>query len=227
VGYLGDLKISPGARGGLVLARLAREATSWLQARVNAALGIVMDGTSVVPPMYTGRAGVHAFAPAGSITLLRMQTAAGGTAMTATIAQAGQCLADLTRGHAVLPMGTSALRSDMEPVALVHPSRTACGVIENTRDAKRLYQVGGDELVSAHVSGFAFSDPESGAALLRCAMGLAAAQGVPALFVAVPSPRAQGLVEALDLPGLTVATATIYAAALPAYDLWHINTSEI
>src|SRR6185503_13365627 len=46
VAYLGDLKIAPGARGGVVLARLARAAQAWLRPKVDAGFGVVMGGTS-------------------------------------------------------------------------------------------------------------------------------------------------------------------------------------
>lgn len=229
VGYVGDLKIAPGARGGWVLARLAREARRWLEPRVDAALGIVMDGTGVVPSMYTGRAGVPSFQPVGRVTLLRLPTD-GADAREGSIvqlAQAGQVFAKLSQGRLALPLETAALRSETEPCALANPADSACGVLEDTRRAKRLMETSGRELCSAHLSGFAYSNISDGAALLSAARGLAASRGYPALFVSVASPDAEAMQAALKPCKPTLATATIFGANLGAWHYWNINTSEI
>ncbi len=58
IAYLGDLKIAPASRGGLVLARLLRAARTWIADRATAACAVVMDGTTVAPDAYTGRIGL-------------------------------------------------------------------------------------------------------------------------------------------------------------------------
>jgi hypothetical protein len=229
VGYVGDLKIAPAARGGWVLARLAREAKRWLEPRVDAALAIVMDGTGVLPPIYTGRAGLPAFKPIGRVTLLRLPTdAADDTEVpSAPLARAAQVFAALTRGRLALPLENAAGRSEITPQALVNATGTACGVLEDTRRAKRLMETGGREIFSAHLSGFAYRTIGEGASLLSAARRLARNEGHPALFVSVASPDADAIRAAVAPCVPTLATATVFGANLRASDYWNINTSEI
>lgn len=229
VGYLGDLKIAPAARGGLVLARLAREATRWLESRVEAALGIVMGGTGVVPTMYTGRAGLPKFAPVGQVTLLRLATEVSPVSDVRSVSlfEAARAFAELSRGRMALPLEQAVLRSEIAPEPLMLAQGTACGVLEDTRRAKRLTEVGGRELVSAHLSAFAYREAQDGALLLRDACRRAAEQGFPALFASIASPDADAMLAALGPCKVTVAAATVYGANLGAHDRWNINTSEI
>jgi hypothetical protein len=104
---------------------------------------------------------------------------------------------------------------------------SAIGTLEDTRKAKRLIGDDGIEMVSAHLSCFAFSTPAAGANMLRWACGKAKALGMPALFVSVPASQFPALNEALGPIEKVVAPATIYGAGLePGVD-WIINTSEI
>jgi hypothetical protein len=99
-------------------------------------------------------------------------------------------------------------------------------MLEDTRRAKRLFAEDGSEMLSAHLSYFAFADPESGLELLRIALGHAAARGYPALFVAVSPTVVRELCAGLG-PGVVVAPAVVFGAGLESGREWHINTSEI
>jgi hypothetical protein len=223
VAYVGDLKIAPGARGGIVLARLAGAAREWLEPRVDAAVGIAMDGTRIVPTGYTGRAGVPQFAEAGRITILRLPAGGSAPVFAASLADAAETDRRLSRGRYAFPVEDATLRSEMMPVPLVHPGG-ACGLLEDTRRAKRLFAETGQELLSAHLSAFAFSNVQAGAALLASAMRVAREAKFDAVFVSVPGDATE-LMKALPAKA-QVATATIYAANL-APGTWNVNTAEI
>src|SRR5947209_14573153 len=71
VAYIGDLKVDPDARGTAVFLRLALAAVAWARPQVDAAFGVVMDGTAASPATYSGRAGIPAFLAAGKISVIR------------------------------------------------------------------------------------------------------------------------------------------------------------
>lgn len=224
VAYLADLKIAPEARGGFVLWRLMTAAED-LVYDIGAAFGVVMEGTAVTPADYTGRLGIPAFAALGRVAVLRLPAAPlphppvwheGGDAL----------FRRLSRGRYAAVGGLPHLRSEMSSSWLVSPAGDACGLLEDTRRAKRLYADDGAELLSAHLSHFAAATPGAGARLLRAARAEAHRRGLPALFVAVPEADAPALCETLQLPDLVTAPAIVYGAALAAGE-WNLNTAEI
>lgn len=217
VGYIGDLKIAPGARGGLVLARLARAAFEWLSMRVDAAVGIAMDGTPMIPTSYTGRAGVPPFERVGQVTILSLPATASAPELSGTFEAAAGAFERFSRGRYALPAENASLRSEMAPIALVNSG--ACGVLEDTRKAKRLFTDRGVELKSAHLSTFAYDDAGCARELLWAALAEAQRLGFEAVFVAADVELAVGLQA-------QVATATIFAANLGPGD-WIVNTAEI
>ena len=139
----------------------------------------------------------------------------------------------IVSGGLTAPQGFSAsganasLRSLMEPLPLAPPSGDACGILEDTRRGKRLFLESGEEMISAHLSRFAYATPRAGAALLRMAAARAGALGMPALFVAVPQREAPAILSGLAGLKVLVAPAAIYGHALePGHD-WLIDTAEI
>src|SRR5262249_59538191 len=107
------------------------------------------------------------------------------------------CYRRLSAGRCACPAGTPAERSSFPPLWLVQPDGSACGCLEDTRRAKRLVADDGREMVSAHLSCFAWNEIRSAATLLRAALGRAAALGFPALFVCVAGRDAAALEGAM------------------------------
>lgn len=133
----------------------------------------------------------------------------------------------LSAGRYACPAGHPAERSLVAPAWLLLPDGSACGCLEDTRRAKRLV-ADGQEMVSAHLSCFAWRDLRSASTLVRAALARAAALGFPALFVAVPRRDAGTLEGALKEIEVIRAPATVYAHGLPGGDTdWNINSSEI
>ena len=229
--YIGDLKVTTQARGGRALFRLARAAQEWGSGEAQAFFSVVMDGTAATPERYTGRAGLPAFAALAKIVVLRLSVsaeAAGDPVPFAADTDAGErCYRELSRGRYWSPGGRPQERSEFTPAWLLDPAGAACGRLEDTRRAKRLFGNDGSELVSAHLSCFAFSEVAAGAALLRAAARRAAGLGYPALFLAVAEPDAEAMLPRLVDVRLTVAPATVYGAGLKAAIPWNINTAEI
>jgi hypothetical protein len=228
--YIGDLKVLPGIEAGLTLLKLAGAMRAWAEKRVAAAFGVAMDGTRKTPERYTGRFGIPEFAPVGKIMVLRLacDTEARGARSRSCTKEEGLSLyRSLSRGCYAAVGGAPQERSAIEPSWTMLKSRMACGMLEDTRKAKRLFTVGGGELVSAHLSYFAFEDPGSGADFLLEVVAEAATLGFPALFCAVPFERTEALVAALGSMRPSLAPATIYAAGIAKGAAWHMNTSEI
>lgn len=223
--YFGDLKVAPEARGLMVLPSLLRAASAWAHAHADCAYAVVMDGTPVTPDRYTGRLGIPAMAACAALTVLRVP--AGGRSDPAWHSGAAACQArrrELLAGRLAGERGcAAATRSAMAPVALLAPDGSACGIVEDTRLAKRLV-IGDSELVSAHLGCAAWRDSCALAALLRQAAAVAATAGLPAVFAALPvdesAPAQLG-------PNVTVAPATVYGHGLPPGLPWLVDTAEI
>jgi hypothetical protein len=231
VAYLGDLKIAPNARGGAVLLRLAQAAEAWLRPRVQAGFGVVMGGTAHTPEGYTGRAGIPVFRDVGQLVVLRIspndECAKSGPVHFETTQEIGlRCYEDLSLGRYACIASDAQQRSQIKPVWLMNSDGSACGMLEDTRRAKRLITGNGSELLSAHLSYFAYDTISAGAELIHVALGKIGSLGLPALFVAVAEPDAQELRKCLRNVELVSAPATIYGAGLMA-GTWNINSSEI
>jgi hypothetical protein len=231
-GYLCDLKLAPAARRSLAICRLAQTAEPWLRARCDRAFGVVMDGTSAIPTRYTGALGIPAFREVAKIMVFRVPVragdlAGGGTAAEVSPAEAAAVAQRLGAGRFLTRGGNPAVRSEMVPVGLLLPDGGACGVLEDTRRGKRLLTPDGSELLSAHLSYFAYTSPAAGAALLRDALARSGRLGFPALFTAVPQRDAEDLCRALNRDDLVPAPATVYGHGLPVGADWNINTAEI
>lgn len=232
VAYIGDLKIDPAARGGVVLLRLGLAALAWGRPQVSAAYGVVMEGTPASPATYSGRAGLPAFLQVGRVMVLRFATGGGATSESdprwvVSPDYAMECYRSLSRGRYAAWGGAPAERSEIALVWLMHPNAAACGQLEDTRRAKRLTDESGAEMLSAHLSCFAWRTPAAGAELIHQARQRAAVLGFPALFVSVAECDRGPLADALGDVETVVAPASVYGAGLSAGSAWNINTSEI
>lgn len=234
--YLGDLKISPAAGGRtlLRLANAAREAAArWgfeSASNDSCAFAIVMDGTRREPTAYTGRLGIPAFSLIGKVTILRVPTAAQDPVeppVRVAPSDGRELYRRLSAGRFACPAGDSSIRSETEPLWLADSAGAACGLLEDTRRAKRLWADDGTELVSAHLSCFAFSAIPAGQTLLARAASLAAERGFPALFAAVANVDAGQFIVECERRGGLIAHASVYGAGLPTGSAWHVNTAEI
>jgi hypothetical protein len=214
-----------------VLARLARAADSWLRPKVDAAFGVVMGGTSQTPDAYTGRAGIQDFRELGRVTVLRI---AGNTSMARNPAQLHSTQEAVRAAYRQLSLGRYACptrdeaqqRSKITPVWLLQADGSACGMLEDTRKAKRLITGEGSELLSAHLSCFAYNSFFAAADLIRAALRQAVELGFPALFVAVAEQDARELRATLHDVEVLAAPAIVYGAGLTP-GAWNINSSEI
>lgn len=229
VGVLGDLKVDPEARSGVVLHGLLRTITAWLRERTQTAIGIVMDGTSVAPDCYTGRLGIPGFPLLDPLVILRVMGNPGPAPWRASTATALPVHAQLTAGCGVaVPRATALVeRSEMTPQWLCAPDGSACGRVEDTLLAKRLVTTVGVDLRTAHVSAFAWHEATAGAALLRQAAAVAAAQGHDGVFVALPVPDADRICIALQDHPYQRAAAGVYGAGAPASLRWLLDSAEM
>jgi hypothetical protein len=230
VAYFGDLKIAKVARGGLVLMRLARAADAWLRPKVQAGFGVVMGGTSLMPESYTGRAGIPNFRELGRLAILRISNRNDSNfendGMLTTPEKALECYKRLSRGRYACPVGAAAERSKMRPLWLMTPDGSACGLLEDTRKAKRLISDDGLEMLSAHLSCFAYSDVAAASRLIGVGLSRASHAGLPAVFASVAEADAQPLAAALSQFAVHAAPAAVYGTGLEP-GRWNINTAEI
>lgn len=228
--YLGDLKIAPTARGGRLLLQFQQAVRTWLDNPAIKSFAVVMDGSPRVPSEYSGRVGIPAFTAVGKTIIMRIaceQPINKARYFLSIEADVRACYRRLSRGRYASIIGKPAERSLLTPIWLATPDGTACGCLEDTRKAKRLVANEGLEIMSAHLSAFAFRDAGEGAALIRAACAQAAQLNYPALFVAVAEADVQALQAALGDIKVVYAPATIYAHGFNPGSVWNINSSEI
>lgn len=224
--YLCDLKIAAAARGTTVLARLIAETKRGIEASESrACYCVVMEGTGRLPTDYTGRLGVPRFEKLEEIVILRISP--GGSLLkrcrVISMKDFAVVRGRLARSGYTATGGESEHRSWMAPLPLVTPGGDACGLLEDTRRGKRLSVESGGELVSAHLSGFAYATPEAGAELLAAAVLRADCP----FFVALPLRQMEKMRLLLDGLVFTEAGASVFGHDLePGYDWW-VDTAEI
>lgn len=231
VAYVGDLKVAPGKPGGRIVLRLILRLRRWARQRAVAAYSIVMDGTQVTPVRYTGRLGIEPFTELGKLMILSIPTRIGGkphvNSWRSDEPRARNCYQHLSRHSARCLESNPDIRSVMKPYWLVHPELHAAGLLEDTRQAKRLVGMNGKEMIRSHLSFCAWSNHASALALLREALRSSADRGFDEMFVAVSPQVANSVVADLGISGLTQAPATVYGYGLDAGMDWSVNTSEI
>jgi len=234
--YFGDLKVVPGAGRGLIAARLLQASSRWALERVSVAIAVAMDGTSALPLAYTGRLGIPPLIELHRIAILRIPSRADATTSnlnTTSREKLDNVYQELTRGTFASISGDSSLRSMLTPLPLVSDSGDACGLLEDTRQAKQLHTVGGDEMVSAHLSCLAFRNCLTGAELIRHAQRLCGQLGYPALFLSTETRFVDELLDRLDLASsvaassVTRTSAMLFGYGFPANVPWRWHTSEI
>jgi hypothetical protein len=228
--YLGDLKAAPAARCGLALMQLAQAAGPWCAARAECGFGVVMDGTLIRPDRYTGRLGIPHFRAVANIAVLKLPASMRSPAFLqweADTTNGTECFTQLTAGRISTSGGNALERSDTSPAWLVAPDGSACGRLEDTRRAKRLFADDGSEIVAAHLSCIGYANYSALAELFRVACGVAASRRFPAVFAAVPTEECDAILAAINQPDVIVAPATVFAANFEPHQLWSINTAEI
>ncbi len=231
VAYIGDLKVDPAARKTWTYLRLAWAAFSWVGGNATG-YGIVMDGTAATPDAYTGGCGIPAARKLGTIMIWQFpcqgfEAPADGTILVSCAEPVLACYRELSRGRYAALGARPEVRSEMPPTWLIHPQGLACGLVEDTRLAKRLHADDGRELQSAHLSYFAFRTPAAGKELLDAALGHAERWGHPALFVSVASQDVDELGAVLGTRERVAAPATVYGGGLDDGAAWNVNTAEI
>lgn len=228
--FIADLKLAKPS-DGWTLVRLLREAVPW--ARVTnqtPGFSVVMGGTARNPTQYTGRLGIPAYEKLAEITILRipsdlLPSTQPWQAITPNEAAARHV--ELTPGHFATQGGNHVLRSQVQPHGLLLTSGKACGILEDTRQCKRLFLDDGEELVSAHLSSFGFEDSEDAIQLLAVASAVCREHGIPAFFVSVPSVNCNEILGKLRQDDLMIAPATVYGFGLAPDQRWSVNTAEV
>lgn len=230
--YVCDLKLRTESRGTPLLARLIGTARKLIEASgCRRCYGVVMDGTGRLPTDYTGRMGVPLFEPLGEIMIVRLSSREPPPEDDTVRLSTGVEVADLCRqlrGAGVsAASGLSCERSLMTPLGFIDSTGLACGQLEDTRRGKRLYMESGEELLSAHLSNFTWTDARAGARVLRHALAASLRSGFPALFAAMPRQRYAELAPLLSPLQVQEAPATIFGTGFDLHQDWWVDTAEI
>lgn len=225
IAYIGDLKIHPYHQSGRIFFNIARCLQPLLEKTADFAYGVVMDGTHITPEHYTGRLGTPLFKPVAKFYILRIEASNGQKAVANRVpAQNGYALYSHL-ASTVCELSSTELRSKVAPQWFA-AEENACGMLEDTRLAKRLFLTSNEELLSGHLSYFAFKDTAAACAVINSAIDCTHNHGYPAMFVALSEAQYTALYSSLQIFRHTTAPATIYATdSICAYI--PVNTSEI
>lgn len=230
--YLCDLKLRPEWRRTPLFSRMIMAAMRHILSQGGQrCYGVVMDGTSQLPTAYTGRMGVPLLEPLGEIMIMRV-TPRDALPREDTVRMAPvhevEALYCALHGHGIsASRGLSAERSFMTSVGLIDSTGEACGKLEDTRRGKRLYQETGEELMSAHLSNWAWTDGRRGAKVLLHALSISIQRGFTALFAALPRKSYPQVLPYLQQAHIQEAPATIFGAGFDQDHDWWIDTAEI
>ena len=232
VAYFCDLKVGIEGIKGRVVWKLFQAAQEWLKGKCEQGFCIVMDGTESTPDLYTGRLGFKSFHPISKVTVCRVLTEEPSEPeMTILVnfpeAEGLACYRELSQGRFATPTPTPQGRSNISPIWLCSSKKSACGLLEDTRRAKRLFQSDGTELVSAHISCFAYNCVQDGVELIKKALTLCREQNIPALFFSIANNDLEYFRKNQALGNMILAPATIYGCGFPAEIPWNINTAEV
>ena len=229
IAYLGDLKILPSYKNTRAYYLLAKNMLSILSGKVDSAIGVVMKGTQKVPTQYTGKLNIPYFNPIEEISILQIKTekqypahpVETTTAEDFLIAYTNNCSQDY-----FLPSDPDA-RSALQPQWLVTGDQSACGLLEDTLHAKRLFDQNLNEIVSAHLSYFSFKEHTAAITLIKHALSISYSNHYPNLFLALNYDDFKRLQPHLSELHYTVSKATIFGAGAINNLRLNINTSEI
>ncbi len=230
--YLCDLKLRPSARRTPLLMRLIQTAQVQMESAGDRRYYcVVMDGTGRLPSDYSGRFGIPPMRRIGQLMIWRIATA-GSCPAPSDVEMTNPMVLEKLRQEFALPGfyaegGNRQLRSHLQPLPLIDRTGTAWGTLEDTRRGKKLYLENGDEMLSAHLSGWSWSTPEAGVNLLRQALALSHQAGFPAMFTALPLSRAAEMRSHLGGLELLDAPASIYGIGFDEPGEWWIDTAEI
>lgn len=230
--YLCDLKLRPEWRRTPLLSRLIAAAMRHIVSNGGQrCYGVVMDGTARMPTDYTGRMGVPLLAPLGEIMIMRLSPRDAlpfvDTVRSASEAQVEDLHRALHGDGVSASSGLSAERSLMTPVGLMDATGEACGKLEDTRRGKRLFLETGEELMSAHLSNWAWTEPQLGARVLLQALSVSIQSGFEAIFAALPRQFYPQILPYLQQVQIQEAPATIFGAGFDLRQNWWIDTAEI
>jgi hypothetical protein len=232
--YVGDFKVSEPARGTSTAHRLLKETQEWIVPRTSYAFCVVMNGTTSSPINYTGRLGIAKFKFLGEVSILRItikhELPKEQSLLIAHEDDALLLYANLVKGHCSVPAGTPTMRSTMKAQWLVDNSHSACGFIEDTRKAKRLFALDNQEILTAHISNFVYSTPASGAEIILMSLKYVQKSDYTSIFVAVYPEHVSAFRELLLPCEILEAKASLFGN-LPSDALkttkWSVNTSEV
>ncbi len=232
IAYVADVKVSRKLHGSSVLYRLARTAILWLQGEVSGAYSVVMDGTSVTPNQYTGRVGVPQFSWFDRVRIFSFSTELDLPEFQSVDIKpwSGKQSPSDPQGKAtnLVWLNTDpTLRSNSNPVWLTDSASGACGLLEDTRRAKQLFDKSGLEMRYAHLTFSSYDQPKDLVKLLPTALSRARSLGYTDVFVTVVDEHSQDLEQALE--GLTYQefSASIYGFSLEPDFAKLVYSSEI
>jgi hypothetical protein len=234
VWYIGDLKIASSYRGSGLLEAVSGVAVSHAVHRAQAAIAVVMDGTSKRPEDYAVHAGVPGLT---AIQRLRLRTipiddhpVREGFSIGVTSWGDPRGLAEFRRlspNVAYFEGDTFDFRSLYQPVWIAATDVAAVGRLEDTLATKRLVRSDGTTRRTAHLAHFAAHNVNAAQEVLRNAYEIARSRGFEELMVSLPEASAVALETAFTALGATDAAATVYALKHPGDTPIHINSSEI
>ncbi len=229
--YLCDLKVrSEWQRTPLLLRLIAAARKLIEESGVRRCYCVVMDGTGRTAHQLHGRLEIPPFEKLGEIMIIRATSIPEIDHDSGSSCRFPKSINSSSRFAAQeWPLHKASAQSDPGCLheGLIDASRSACGVLEDTRRGKQLWLQSGEELLSAHLSRWAWTHAHSGAAILKQAVSISLKHGFPAIFAALPNRCYPNLAQYLDSLPVQEAPATVFGIGFDPDQDWWIDTAEI
>ena len=219
--YIFDLKLAPDNKNPFTLLRLLQRAQAWAETFCNSAYAVVMDGTNKTPDQYTGRLAIPQFHKIQSLYVLLFPCAAAAINLEPQTLQM----------HASAQDQIDTIHSRFEQRSLLSPSTLSIdqenwAVLEDTRQAKQLFDQENHEIKAAHLSYLHFTNPTDANTLIDTARHLAAQQDYAQLFCCLNQTQYERMNTELRAQA-SLSTASLYTYNIDANQAWLIHSSEI
>ena len=230
-----SLRIIPEERAGAALPLLLGRAVLWTIPRASALFGVIIDGSTVGPERITRRLGIPGVRTLGVVRSITFPTAGAEAAwITDAVdvpeAQVRSAYGKLMRGFVRFGLGDPVQRSRRAPRWIMLADGSACACLEDYLATKRYIAAdGGAAIDMSHLSCLGFRDVRSCVRIVRAALAMAGAAGVPLLQIKVDASLADDLVRRIGIAPEYDCHARVCGYALGSVDgaPWSMHSTEI
>lgn len=222
--YLGHLRVLPECRFGPAIAAISARLGATAGLLGPTVFGVVSERSGFHPERVAKGMGAPSLELFGTFTLLYFESGFDdqslGQVRDATESEARSAYMRFTRDMIASTGGTPQMRSGRAPRWLITADGGACACIEDCDLVRRWIQPDGSHLAVMSLSFFGWESIHSAAAIVRAALAIAHAAGVPQVRMIIDDSVVDGLVDAIG-----IAPKIRHAWSTRGYSPWGMPTA--